>query len=78
MTFPKALEVLKAGGPVSRIGLQNPKRVIRMVSGDGQPEKWQPYFVMETHYAKGIEREPYMLRTSDILADDWVDLRDRL
>jgi len=70
MTFSEALEVLKAGGIVSRNGWNAPNQFIKMQVPDLHSKMSLPYLYIKTVQGKLV---PWLASQTDLLAEDWFE-----
>lgn len=68
MDFGEAVEVLKNGGRVRRLGWNGTDMWIKLQSPDAQSLMTLPYIYMRT---VAMELVPWVASHTDILADDW-------
>lgn len=76
MTFGQALEVLKQGKSVSRVGWHNGGVSVHLQVPDDHSKMTLPYIYMEKKSAEGdlISRFPLDLSCESLLADDWMQI----
>lgn len=67
MNFGKALESLKADGPVSRVGWYGKHYLTLHLPGREEPST-HPYIVIHTENGEVV---PWLASQSDMLAEDW-------
>jgi len=77
MDFGKALQSIKAGNRVARAGWNGKGMWLRYVPGgvverDGETRPALPYVEMST---VGGELVPWLASQTDLLAEDWIELR---
>ena len=68
MNFGKALEVLKEGGIVTRLGWNNDKIKVKLQTPDANSKMTEPYLYM----IKKDKMFPLDLSCESVLARDWI------
>lgn len=78
--FSRALELLKEGKVVTRMGWNNPNISVHLQVPDENSKMTKPYLYMEKSFQNteetvgGVDRFPLDLSCESIMAEDWCEL----
>lgn len=70
MNIGQAVETLKNGGRVARVGWNGPAQYLVLQSPDEQSKMTLPYVYIHTVQGDLV---PWLCSQTDLLADDWVE-----
>ena len=70
MNFGQAIELLKSGHSVSRVGWNGKGMWLALQKPDAHSKMSLPYVYMKTADGKLV---PWLASQSDVLAEDWVN-----
>lgn len=71
LTFSSALEILKQGGRVARLGWNGPNQYLELQVPDAHSKMTLPYVYIRTVQGDLV---PWLCSQTDMLSDDWEDL----
>lgn len=69
MTFGEAIEILKTGGQVARIGWNGPGQFLELQVPDSGSKMTLPYIYISTVQGDLV---PWLASQTDVLSDDWL------
>ena len=77
MNFSKALDTLKNGGLITRIGWHKPGMYLTLQKPDEHSKMTAPYiYITIREGVDDVERVPWVASQSDIMAEDWDQITE--